>query len=169
MVQCKVFFQVRVIPNKWISFQYPLTHVCDSKDKLCMDNFIVFTKNNSRPLGKQMYPLLTDVSSSYRCILFLQMDPLLTDVSSSYRCILFLQMCPLLTDVSSSYSCTTAPSCNGFWSYFFTTCFSLLTSLSYKRMPSSRTLCRVVLVRTDVSEEHIASIHKVTRISELGK
>jgi hypothetical protein len=29
-------------------------------------------------------------------------------------------------------------------------------------------LCRVALVRTDVSEEHIASIIKVTRIGELG-
>jgi hypothetical protein len=29
-------------------------------------------------------------------------------------------------------------------------------------------LCRVALVRTDVSEEHIVSIIKVTRIGELG-
>jgi hypothetical protein len=35
-------------------------------------------------------------------------------------------------------------------------------------MPSSGMLRRVVLIRTDVSEEHISSIIKVTRISELG-
>jgi hypothetical protein len=35
-------------------------------------------------------------------------------------------------------------------------------------MPSSRKLRRVALVRTDVSEEHIASIIRVTRISDLG-
>jgi hypothetical protein len=35
-------------------------------------------------------------------------------------------------------------------------------------MPSSRMLCRAALVRTDVSEEHIASIIRVTRIGELG-
>jgi hypothetical protein len=32
-------------------------------------------------------------------------------------------------------------------------------------MPSSWVLCRVALVRIDVSEEHIASIMRVTRIS----
>jgi hypothetical protein len=36
-------------------------------------------------------------------------------------------------------------------------------------MPSSGILRRVALVRTDVSEEYIASIIKVTRIGELGK
>jgi hypothetical protein len=36
-------------------------------------------------------------------------------------------------------------------------------------MPSSGMLRRVVLIKTDVSEEHIASVIKVTRISELGK
>jgi hypothetical protein len=35
-------------------------------------------------------------------------------------------------------------------------------------MPSSGMLRRVVLVRTDVSEEISASIIKVTRIGELG-
>jgi hypothetical protein len=35
-------------------------------------------------------------------------------------------------------------------------------------MPSSGMLRRVALVRTDVSEERIASIIKVTRIGELG-
>jgi hypothetical protein len=35
-------------------------------------------------------------------------------------------------------------------------------------MPSSGILHRVALVRTDVSEEHIASIIRVTRIGELG-
>jgi hypothetical protein len=35
-------------------------------------------------------------------------------------------------------------------------------------MPFSGMLCRVVLVRTDVSEERIASIIRVTRIGELG-
>jgi demethoxyubiquinone hydroxylase (CLK1/Coq7/Cat5 family) len=35
-------------------------------------------------------------------------------------------------------------------------------------MPSSGTLRRVALVRTDVSEENIASIMRVTRIGELG-
>jgi hypothetical protein len=36
------------------------------------------------------------------------------------------------------------------------------------RMPSSGMLRRVALVRTDVSEEHIASIITVTIIGELG-
>jgi hypothetical protein len=35
-------------------------------------------------------------------------------------------------------------------------------------MPSSGTCCREALVRTDVSEERIASIIIVTRIGELG-
>jgi hypothetical protein len=35
-------------------------------------------------------------------------------------------------------------------------------------MPSSRMLCHVALVRTDVSEELSASFIRVTRISELG-
>jgi hypothetical protein len=35
-------------------------------------------------------------------------------------------------------------------------------------MPSSGKLLRVALVRTDVSEEHGASIIRVTRIGELG-
>jgi hypothetical protein len=35
-------------------------------------------------------------------------------------------------------------------------------------MPSFVMLCRVALVITDVSEEHIPSIIRVTRISELG-
>jgi hypothetical protein len=35
-------------------------------------------------------------------------------------------------------------------------------------MPSSETLRRVALVRTGVTEECIASIIKVTRISDLG-
>jgi hypothetical protein len=35
-------------------------------------------------------------------------------------------------------------------------------------MPSSGMLCRVVLVRTELSEEHVASIIRVTIIGELG-
>jgi hypothetical protein len=35
-------------------------------------------------------------------------------------------------------------------------------------MPSSGMLHRLALVRTDVSEEHVPSIIRVTRISELG-
>jgi hypothetical protein len=35
-------------------------------------------------------------------------------------------------------------------------------------MPSSGMLRRVALVRTDISEEHIASIIRFTRIGELG-
>jgi hypothetical protein len=38
-----------------------------------------------------------------------------------------------------------------------------------KRMPSSGMLCRVALVRTDVSKELSASIFRVTRIGELEK
>jgi hypothetical protein len=37
-----------------------------------------------------------------------------------------------------------------------------------RRMPSSGMLGSVALVRTDVSEEHSASIIRLTRISELG-
>jgi hypothetical protein len=37
-----------------------------------------------------------------------------------------------------------------------------------QRMPSSGMFRRVFLVRTDVSEERIASIIRVTRIAELG-
>jgi hypothetical protein len=36
-------------------------------------------------------------------------------------------------------------------------------------MSSSVMLCRVALVRTDVTEEHIASIFRVTKIGELGR
>jgi hypothetical protein len=35
-------------------------------------------------------------------------------------------------------------------------------------MPSSGMLCHVALIRTDVSKERIASIMRVTRISEIG-
>jgi hypothetical protein len=35
-------------------------------------------------------------------------------------------------------------------------------------MPSSEMLCRVALIRTDVSEDRSASIIRVTRIGELG-
>jgi hypothetical protein len=35
-------------------------------------------------------------------------------------------------------------------------------------MPSSGILCRVALLKTDISEELIASIIRVTRIGELG-
>jgi hypothetical protein len=35
-------------------------------------------------------------------------------------------------------------------------------------MPSSEMLCHVVLVRTDVPEERLASIIGVTRIGEIG-
>jgi hypothetical protein len=37
-----------------------------------------------------------------------------------------------------------------------------------RRMPTSGFLCHVILVRTHVSEEHIASIIRVTRIGDLG-
>jgi hypothetical protein len=39
---------------------------------------------------------------------------------------------------------------------------------SLRRMPSFGILCRVGLVRTDVSEEQSTFIIRVTRISELG-
>jgi hypothetical protein len=42
------------------------------------------------------------------------------------------------------------------------------TKKSNFRMLASRMLRRVALVRTDVSEERIASINRVTRIDELG-
>jgi hypothetical protein len=35
-------------------------------------------------------------------------------------------------------------------------------------MPSSEMLLLVALVRTDLSEEHIASVNRVKRIRELG-
>jgi hypothetical protein len=36
------------------------------------------------------------------------------------------------------------------------------------RMPSSVMLCRIALLRTNVSDERVASIIRVTRIAELG-
>jgi hypothetical protein len=45
---------------------------------------------------------------------------------------------------------------------------SLRTSVNLYRMPSSGMLRRVVLIRTDVSDETSASIMRVTRIGELG-
>jgi hypothetical protein len=45
--------------------------------------------------------------------------------------------------------------------------FWILQIKHVRRMPSSRMFRRVALVRTDVSEEHIASIIRTTRISEL--
>jgi demethoxyubiquinone hydroxylase (CLK1/Coq7/Cat5 family) len=38
----------------------------------------------------------------------------------------------------------------------------------YKTVPSSRMLRREALVRTDVSEERVISIIRVTKIGELG-
>jgi hypothetical protein len=38
----------------------------------------------------------------------------------------------------------------------------------YRRMPSSGILRRVALVRSDVSEERVVSIIRVTRIGEVG-
>jgi cobalamin biosynthesis protein CobT len=46
-------------------------------------------------------------------------------------------------------------------------CIKLANS-PVRRMSSSGMLCRVALVRTNVSGEHIASIFRLTRIGELG-
>jgi hypothetical protein len=46
--------------------------------------------------------------------------------------------------------------------------YVLPNNFMYRRMPSSGTLRRVALVRTDVSEEHSASFIRMTRIGELG-
>jgi hypothetical protein len=46
--------------------------------------------------------------------------------------------------------------------------YDIQNNILFKRMLSSGMLRRVALVKTDVSEEHSASIIKVTRIGELG-
>jgi DNA-binding TFAR19-related protein (PDSD5 family) len=45
--------------------------------------------------------------------------------------------------------------------------FEVFTAVTMKK-PSSEMLCRVALVRTDVSEERSASFIRVTRTGELG-
>jgi hypothetical protein len=44
-----------------------------------------------------------------------------------------------------------------------------LNKLRIGRMPSSGMLCYMTLLRTNVLEEHIISIIRVTQISQLGK
>jgi hypothetical protein len=50
------------------------------------------------------------------------------------------------------------------WTYFS----GCGCTMSFWRMPSSGMLRRVVLVRTDISEELKASFIRVTRIDEIG-